>query len=82
MSVKSAANDVLSALNVMERARDVSTRLRPLSEPMTEEELQLRAELTAKVIDARNKLELIRNRTAELQKALERFKARREAMRA
>jgi flagellar hook-associated protein FlgK len=82
MSVKSAANDVLSALNVLERARDVSTKLPNLSEPMTDAELQLRAELTARVIEAHTKLRQIKALTQDLQQALERFKAAQEAMRA
>ena len=82
MSVKNAANDVLAAVTVLERARDASERLRPLTAPMTKLELAQRAEMIAKVIRARSKLQQLRNRAEALEGALDRFKARREAMRA
>lgn len=80
MNVKSAAKDVLSAVNVLRHARDASLELRPLSYPMTDEELQARALLTARVIETRAKLEHLRNRAVDLQQSLERFKARRAVL--
>jgi hypothetical protein len=82
MSVKNAATNVMAAVTVLERARDASTRLRPLTDPMSDKELVQRAEMIAKVIRARTKLQQLRNRAESLQGALDRFKARREAMRA
>ncbi|MEO6689932.1 MAG: hypothetical protein ABIS07_02695 [Dokdonella sp.] len=49
---------------------------------MTDRELHRRAEMIEKVIRARRKLQLLRDRTQALESALGRFKARREAMRA
>jgi hypothetical protein len=82
MSVKNAATNVMAAVSVMERARDACANLRPLSSPMTLRELEQRAEMIAKVIRARAKLQQLRNRAEVLESALIRFKARREAMRA
>lgn len=82
MIVKNAAADVMAAINVLERARVVSTQLNPLGTPMTFEELQQRADMIAKVIRARSKLQQLRNRAEALEGALARFKQRREAMRA
>ena len=82
MTAKFEARDVMAALNALERARDASTTLPSLGQPMTDEQLQQRADLTAKVITTRAKLQLIRDRTEELKSALERFRARRESMRA
>jgi hypothetical protein len=50
--------------------------------PMTDKELQQRADVIDKVIRARSKLQQLRDRAETLQGALDRFKARREAMRA
>ncbi len=82
MIAKNAAADVMAAVNVLERARDASVHLHPLSTPMTSAELQQRADMIAKVIRARSKLQQLRNRAEALEGALARFKQRREAMRA
>ncbi len=82
MRVKTAANDVLAAVTVMERARDASVRLNPLCMHMSVRELQQRADMIDKVIRARRTLQLLRDRAENLQGALDRFKKRREAMRA
>lgn len=82
MSVKNAATDLMAAINVLERARDASTLLRPMTAPMSERELVQRANMIAKVIRARSKLQQLRNRAEALEDALGRFKARREALRA
>jgi hypothetical protein len=82
MIVKNAAADVMAAVNVLERARVASRHLHPLDTPMTSAELQQRADMIAKVIRARSKLQQLRNRAEALEGALARFKQRREAMRA
>jgi hypothetical protein len=82
MPKKKAANDVLAAVNIMQRARDACADLKPLTHPMTPEELQQRAEMIDKVIRARRKLQLLRDRAEALEGALGRFRARREAIRA
>ncbi|MEO7324380.1 MAG: hypothetical protein ABIW82_06095 [Dokdonella sp.] len=82
MSVKNAATDLMAAINVLERARDASAMLRPLTSPMSDRELVQRANMIAKIIRARSKLQQLRNRAEALEGALDRFKARREALRA
>jgi BMFP domain-containing protein YqiC len=82
MSVKNAATDIMAAINVLERARDAAAMLRPLTSPMSDLELAQRADMIAKVIRARSKLQQLHNRAEALEGALDRFKARREAMRA
>ena len=79
MTVKNAAADVLAAVSVMTHAQNACARLDPLSAPMTLNQIQQRAEMIAKVIRARSKLQQLRNRAAALEDALTRFKARREA---
>ena len=82
MRVKKATNDLPAVVNVTQRARDACADLKPLTEPMTPEELQERAEMIDRVVRARNKLQLLRNRTTALQEALTLFKKQRCAMRA
>jgi hypothetical protein len=76
------SNNALTSANVMQRARDACADLKPLTDPMTEEELQQRAEMIDKVIRARRKLQLLRDRTQALKDALGRFKTQRDAIRA
>jgi hypothetical protein len=66
----------------LERARDDSAQLCSLGEPMTDAQLQLRAELVAKILETRTKLRMIRDKAEELQLALERFTATRGTRRA
>lgn len=76
MRTKKAGNDVLAMKTIMQRD------LKPLTEPMTAEELQERAGMVDRVIRARRKLELLRNRKEALEEALSRFKTRQDAIRA
>jgi hypothetical protein len=78
MTVKNAAADVLAAVSVMQHASAISRRLNPLSDPMTLQELQQRADMIDKVIRARAKLQQLRNRAAALEEALTRFRTQRE----
>ena len=82
MGINTNVHQVLAAVSVLERARDACVNLKPMSCPMTDLELQQRAAVIEKVINARCKLQQLRNRAEALQGALNRFKARREAMRA
>ncbi|MET0226830.1 MAG: hypothetical protein ABW187_10340 [Dokdonella sp.] len=82
MIVNNAAADVMAAVNGLERARDASGHLHSLGTPMIATELQQRADMIAKVIRARSKLQQPRDRAAALDGALLRFKQRREALRA
>lgn len=81
MPVQNAAATVMAALNVLQEARTACANLLPLSFPMTDRELHERASMIDKVIRARRKLRLLRDRAEALESALGRFKARREAMR-
>jgi hypothetical protein len=82
MGVNTNVHQVLAAVSVLERARDVCSNLKPMSCPMTDLELHQRAAVIEKVISARCKLQQLRNRAEALECALERFKTRREALRA
>ncbi|MEO7430557.1 MAG: hypothetical protein ABIR62_00635 [Dokdonella sp.] len=81
MPVQNAAATVMAAVSVLQEARSACADLHPLSFPMTDRELQQRAEMIDKIIRARRKLQLLRDRAEALEDALGRFKARREAMR-
>jgi hypothetical protein len=50
--------------------------------PMTDEEWRKREQFRRKMIEARVKLKLMRDRTAALREALERYRTRRESIRA
>jgi hypothetical protein len=76
------ATDSHLPLEGLERARDDSAQLCSLGEPMSDAQLQLRAELVAKIIETRIKLRMIRDKAEELQLALERFTATRGTRRA
>jgi uncharacterized protein involved in tolerance to divalent cations len=82
MGVVTNLRNAAIAVNVLEGARDACVNLKPMAMYMTDTELQQRAEVVAHVIQARAKLQLIRDRANQLQGDLDRFKARREAMRA
>jgi hypothetical protein len=76
------AHDPHVPLDALERGCDDSAQLCSLGEPMTDAQLQLRAELVAKILETRTKLRMIRDKAEELQLALERFTATRGTRRA
>lgn len=80
MGLKTDSHRVISAISVLERAKAACMNLKPMACPMSEQELQQRAEIVAHVIRARNKLQLIKDRADALRGDLDRFKARRQAM--
>jgi hypothetical protein len=82
MEAKKAATDVLAAVQVMEHARKACAHLKPLDTPMSEAELLERARMIETVVRTRKLLQRIQNRADDLGEALQRFKERREAMRA
>lgn len=82
MTVKNAASDVLAAVNVLQHARRACADLKPLGSPMTPTELEQRAQIIDTVVRTRKLLQLLQGRAEDLEVALDRFKARREAMRA
>jgi len=76
MSVKNAANDVMAAVAVMQRARAACANLSPLGMPMTASQLEHRARVIAAVVNASRKLQQLRDRAVSLEGALARFRAR------
>lgn len=80
MGVITNLRNAAIAVNVLEAARDTCVNLKPMAMYMTDDELQQRAEVVAHVIRARAKLELLRDRAVQLRGDLDRFKARRQAM--
>jgi hypothetical protein len=82
MEAKNAATDVLAAVQVMEHARKACAHLKPLDTPMSEAELLERARMIDTVVRTRKLLQRIQNRADDLGEALQRFKERRDAMRA
>ena len=77
MSVNSNLRNAIRAIEALKRTHDVSTALKPLGTPMTEEELREHAELVEKVIQTRSKLKALRDRSEALRESLERFRKRR-----
>jgi hypothetical protein len=82
MGVVTNLRNAAVAVTVLEGARDACINLKPMSMHMTDQELQQRAQVVAHVIYARAKLQLLSQRAEQLKGDLDRFKARREAMRA
>ena len=82
MSTKKNLHDVVLAIDSLRSAQRACAHLKPLAMEMTEEEIRQRAMIVEKVIRARSKLQQLRNRAEALQGALDRFKAKREAIRA
>jgi hypothetical protein len=82
MTIKNAAADFMAAISLMNRAQDACRNLRPLSCALTPGELQGRAEIVARVIRARAKLQLLRDRSRALENAVMRFKEQQETIRA
>jgi hypothetical protein len=80
MGANTNVRNPFAAVSVLEHARDACINLKPMACPMTELELRQRAEVVAHVIQARRKLQLLRDRSERLRGDLERFKARRQAM--
>jgi hypothetical protein len=73
MTVKFDPRDWNQALVQLERNAETN-------EPAAPEEMRQRDEFKVKVIEARVKLKLMRDRTEALRQSLERFRARRESM--
>lgn len=77
MSVDSNLRNAIRAIETLKRTHDASAALKPLGMPMTEEELRERAELVGKVIQTRDKLKALRDRSEALRESLERFRRQR-----
>jgi len=82
MSVNTNLRNALLAIDSLRRSHDASLDLKPLAMEMDDHELRQRAVLVEKVIQTRDKLKRLRDRSVHLREALDRFKQRRERMRA
>lgn len=82
MPIQNAAASAIAAATIVKNARAARTHSHSPGFPMTDLELHKKTEMIEKVIRARRKLQLLRDRAQALESALGRFKARREAMRA
>lgn len=82
MPAANAAANVMAAINVLERAKAACANLCHPGEMRSDSDLRSRAQLIHAVIRTRSQFKAFRDRGIELQAALDRFKARREAMRA
>jgi hypothetical protein len=82
MGVNTNLRNAVLAIGSLREAQDACANLKPMACPMTDDELRQRAQVIEKVIHTRAKLEHLRDRAEDLKVALNRFKQRREAMRA
>lgn len=83
MTAKFDARDLSDALNQLkQQASEAATANPSEGAPLSDREWQRREELKVKMIEARVKLKLMRDRTEELKQALARFRANQGAMRA
>ncbi|MEO5558754.1 MAG: hypothetical protein ABIO49_03275 [Dokdonella sp.] len=82
MTHQNAAASVMAAVRVSQNVHAVRSQQRVLNFPLSDREVHLHAQMIEKVIRARRKLQLLRDRAQALEGALGRFKARREARRA
>ena len=82
MAAKFEPRNWMAALNQLKAAGDShGTNVSPQA-PLSSEEWQKREQFKVKVIEARVKLKLMRDRSDALKEALERYRAQRESTRA
>lgn len=81
MPIENAARDVMTAVAVLERAKAACAHLCAPGQMRRHDDLMQRARLMHAVIRSRAQFKALHERSLELQAALERFKARRVAMR-
>lgn len=82
MTAKFEPRNWMAALNQLKAAGDdASTNLSP-EMPLSSEQWQKREQFRVKVIEARVKLKLMRDRSDALKEALEHYRTQRESMRA
>jgi len=82
MPIENAAANVMAAVSVLEHAKAACAHLCHPGQMRRDSDLHARAQLIHAVIRTRRQFKAFRDRGLELQAALDRFKARREAMRA
>lgn len=82
MTAKFDANEFTAALADPRRAVQATQAHAAPAAPVAHDEWQQREEFKLKLISARVKLKLMRDRTDALKEALERFRSQRDAMRA
>jgi hypothetical protein len=81
MSTQNAARDVMTAVAVLERAKAACAHLCTPGQMRRHDDLLQRAQLMHAVIRSRAQFKALHERSLELQAALDRFKARRAALR-
>ncbi|MFC4819218.1 hypothetical protein [Dokdonella ginsengisoli] len=81
MPTQNAARDVMTAVAVLERAKAACAHLCKPGQMRRHDDLLQRAQLMHAVIRSRAQFKALHERSLELQAALERFKARRAALR-
>lgn len=82
MTAKFDANEFTAALADPRRTVQTTQAHAAPAAPVAHDEWQQREEFKLKLISARVKLKLMRDRTDALKEALERFRSQRDAMRA
>jgi hypothetical protein len=76
MTAKFDARDLTAALDQLRQGNEGSTTPASPNAPLSDKEWQRREELKVKMIAARVKLKLMRDRTEALKESLERYRAR------
>ena len=82
MTAKFEPRDWMAALNELKAAGGAVNTSESPPAPLSSAEWHKREQFKLKVIEARVKLKLMRDRTDALKEALERYRAQRESMRA
>jgi hypothetical protein len=82
MTAKFESGDWNAALNHLKATSPATVDGASSDAPVSRQEWEKREQFKVKVIEARVKLKLMRDRTDALKDALERYRKRREAMRA
>ncbi|MEO5627157.1 MAG: hypothetical protein ABIQ70_14205 [Dokdonella sp.] len=76
MTAKFDARDLTAALHQLQQVDEASSSAASPNTPLSDKEWQRREELKVKMIAARVKLKLMRDRTDALKESLERYRAR------
>lgn len=78
MSMREATQKAQAALTALENMKTICADLAPLDTPMTEQQLEQRAQLIHGILRTRQQMQLLRDRAVNLGEALQRFRQRRD----
>lgn len=78
MSMREATRKAQAALTALENIKTVCADLASLDTPMTERQLEQRAQLIHGILRTRRQMQLLRDRAVNLGEALQRFRERRD----